>query len=89
MIQDPFIKINLEEKVKFELCVFLKTLLEVTMSDRIGIIIAASTLIFSFILFFLQNGELIGSFAAAVLATGLAWSSYIVLAWMYTAAKNK
>lgn len=59
------------------------------MFDRTGMIIAISTLIFSTILFFLQNGEMLGSIAAAILATGLVWSSYIVLAWMYDALRTK
>lgn len=59
------------------------------MFDRTGVIIAASTLIFSLILFYLQNGEPLGSFAAAILASALAWISYVVIAWMYRATKNQ
>lgn len=58
------------------------------MFERTGLIIAASTLIFSFILFFLQNGEFLGSLAAALLAAGLIWVSYVVLAWMLFAIRN-
>lgn len=59
------------------------------MFDRTGVIIAGSTLAFSLILFYLQNGEFLGSLAAAILASGLAWCSYVILAWMYLAIRNK
>lgn len=59
------------------------------MIDRTGFIIAASTFIFSLLLFYLQNGEFLGSFAASLLATGLVWFSYIILAWMYSAISRK
>lgn len=59
------------------------------MFDRLGMIIAGSTLIFSLILFFLQNGEFFGSLAAALLATGLVWITYIILAWVFYAAHKQ
>lgn len=58
------------------------------MFDRVGIIVAGSTFIFSLILFFLQNGEFLGSLAAAILATGLAWPTYIILLWTYQALRR-
>lgn len=59
------------------------------MLNRTGLIIAASTLIFSLILFYLQNGEFLGSLAASILASGLVWCSYVILAWMYVAVRRK
>jgi hypothetical protein len=59
------------------------------MFDRTSIIVACSTMIFSTILFFLQNGELIGSLAAAALATALVWCSYVIIAWIFQAIASK
>lgn len=44
-----------------------------------GVVIAAATLIFSLILFYNDTNVFFGSLAAAVLAAGLTWATYVIL----------
>lgn len=59
------------------------------MLDQTGMIVAGVTLVFSSVLFYVQNGELLGSFAAAILATALVWLSYEIVRWTYLALRSK
>jgi hypothetical protein len=47
--------------------------------EPIGFIIALATFLFSLILFYSNTGMFWGSFAAALLAAGLFWISYVIL----------
>lgn len=47
--------------------------------EPIGFIVAAVTLIFSLILFYSDTKSFLGSLAAASMAAGLNWLTYIVL----------
>jgi hypothetical protein len=44
-----------------------------------GLVIAAATFLFSLILFYNDTGAFLGSVAAALLAAGLIWISYVIL----------
>jgi len=56
--------------------------------EPIGFIVTAVTLLFSFILFYSDNGQFLGSVYAALIAAGLAWVSYIMLRWMWLAMRE-
>lgn len=47
--------------------------------EPIGFIVAVLTLVFSFFLFYSENGVLFGSLGAAAMAAGLTWVSYVIL----------
>lgn len=55
--------------------------------EPIGFIIAALTLLFSFFLFHHDSSDTSGSIFAALIAAGLAWSTYIILRWFYLAIR--
>lgn len=56
--------------------------------EPIGFIAAFVTFIFSLILFYTDNSMFLGSLAAAVMASGLAWSTYIILRWVLLAFRK-
>lgn len=47
--------------------------------DPTSLIIAAATFLFSLILFYGNTGMFLGSIAAALLAAGLIWISYLII----------
>lgn len=56
--------------------------------EPIGYIVAACTLLFSLILFYSDNGMFLDSLMAALIASGLAWVTYIILRWAVLAARK-
>ncbi len=56
--------------------------------DKQGLIFAALVLVFSFLLFLSDTNEFMGSLAAAVLAAGLAWASYVIIRWLIMALRK-
>lgn len=52
-----------------------------------GFILAGCVLIISVILFYKDNGQLLGSIAAALIAAGLVWVSYIFIRILWMALK--
>ena len=54
-----------------------------------GYLVALTTLIFSWILFYSQNGVFLGSFFAALLAAGLFWITYVMLRLVWFTFKKK
>jgi hypothetical protein len=55
--------------------------------DRLGLLIALTVFIFSVFLFTYQTGDLYGSLAAGLIASGLCWVTYVVLRWLTLAVK--
>lgn len=53
-----------------------------------SIIFASLVLIFSFLLFVSDTGKFLGSLAAAILAAGLAWVSYVIISWLVMAIRK-
>lgn len=56
--------------------------------EPIGFIVAGATLLFSLILFYTDNSQLLDSLLAAVMAAGLTWITYIILRWVWLAIKE-
>lgn len=56
--------------------------------DKQGLIFAALVLVFSFLLFLSDTNELMGSLAAALMAAGLAWVSYVIIRWLIMAMRK-
>ena len=56
--------------------------------EPIGVIIAAATFIFSWVLFYIDTEIFLGSFAAAVLAASLTWISYVLLRLLVLALRR-
>jgi hypothetical protein len=60
----------------------------VKLFDQMGLVVFASTLVATFILFFRDTAEFYGSFMAALMAAGLAWATAIILRWLFLAFKQ-
>lgn len=56
--------------------------------EPIGFVIAGAAFIFSFLLFYSDNGMFFGSFSAALMTAALAWGTYIVLRWILLAIRE-
>lgn len=56
--------------------------------DRLGIISSILFFVFSLILFFIYSNEFTNSFAAALIASGLFWSTYVMLRVVYLTFKT-
>lgn len=53
-----------------------------------SLIAGGATLLATFILFFRDTGEFMGSLAAAVMTAALVWGTYVVLRWLILANRN-
>lgn len=53
-----------------------------------GFIIAVATLIFSLILFYNETEAFLGSLAAALMAAGLFWITYLILRFVWITFKT-
>jgi hypothetical protein len=56
--------------------------------EPIGFVVAVATGLFSFILFYSDNGQFLGSLFAALMAAGLTWISYVILRWILLAIRE-
>jgi hypothetical protein len=56
--------------------------------EPFGFILAAAVALFSLILFYSDNQEFLGSFYAALMASGLTWVTYIILRWVLLAFRK-
>lgn len=57
--------------------------------DKYSFCFAGVVLLFGWFLFFTQTDEFVSSFAAAVLAAGLAWIAYVLTRWLILALKPR
>lgn len=57
--------------------------------DKYSFIFAAIIMVFALLLFFSQTNELMGSFAAAILAAGLAWIAYVLMRWLILSFRSR
>ena len=53
-----------------------------------GYILAAASFFFSLILFYNDTGMFLGSFAAALMAAGLFWGTYLIMRFVYLVFKS-
>jgi hypothetical protein len=56
--------------------------------DSLSLWIGGVTLLISFLIFFSNTTEFIGSFVAALMTAGLVWATYIVLRWLLLANRG-
>ena len=56
--------------------------------EPIGFIVAITSFIFSFLIYFYYSFELLGSLFAAFLTAAIVWATYIVLRWVYLAIRE-
>jgi|694.fasta_scaffold28986_8 hypothetical protein len=56
--------------------------------DAASIVIAGATLLFSFVFFFRNTNEFVGSLTAAIMTAGLVWATYIIMRWLILANRN-
>jgi hypothetical protein len=56
--------------------------------DKLGSFIALFTLCFSFYIFFSDTDKFLGSLIAAVMASALAWGTYIIIKWLMLANRS-
>lgn len=56
--------------------------------DKFSIILAGGTLLATFLVFFRDTSELIGSLFAAIMTAGLVWATYIVVRWLILANRS-
>lgn len=57
--------------------------------DRTGYIVAIASLIVTFLIFFRDTAEFMGSLAAAIITAGLVWGSYVIIRLIYLAFLRK
>lgn len=57
--------------------------------EPIGYAVAAASFLFSLVVFYRDNAAFMGSFAAALLAAGLIWVSYIIIRIFILAFKSE
>lgn len=55
--------------------------------DRNGTILATVVFVLSFLLFFSDTSSFWGSIGAAAISAGLVWITYVIIRWMFLAAK--
>ena len=56
--------------------------------DSGSIVVAAATLLATFIIFFRDTNAFIGSFVAASMTAGLVWGTYVIIRWLLLANRN-
>lgn len=57
--------------------------------EPLGFIIAAVTFLVSLMLFYFDTNMFTGSLFAAIMSSGLAWATYIILRWALLAFREK
>lgn len=53
-----------------------------------SIVVAAATLLATFIIFYGNTQAFLGSIAAALMTAGLVWATYVIIRWLLLANRN-
>jgi hypothetical protein len=56
--------------------------------DFLSLMIAGATLLISFLIFFRDTKQFMGSLVAALMTAGLVWVTYLVLRWLLLANRD-